>query len=133
MKDQTQERLAKISAIATLALHALETPAGRRDIQALSGALRAIKDQAEVSVGAVRGSESATVGAEVESELGMLREAVMELVRLIGPRLTREQVCLRLGVARSTLAKRLEMGQYPRPGKDGKWLLSEILEWERRR
>lgn len=58
MKDQTQERLAKISAIATLVLHALETPAGRRDIQALSGALKAINDHAEMSVGAARGSES---------------------------------------------------------------------------
>lgn len=61
------------------------------------------------------------------AELQRLREAVELLVRYIGPRLTREHVCLRLDVSRNTLAKRLEQGQYPRPGNDGKWLLSEIM------
>ncbi len=68
----------------------------------------------------------------IVEELRRLREAIHTLVRYIGPRLTREQVCLRLGVSRPTLARRLEQGQYPRPGTDGKWLLSEILEWEAR-
>lgn len=70
--------------------------------------------------------------AAIAEELRSLRETVATLVRMFGPRLTREQVCLRLGVSRNTLTKRLELGQYPRPGKDGKWLLSEILEWEAR-
>lgn len=70
--------------------------------------------------------------AAIADELRSMRETINTLVRYIGPRLTREQVCLRLGVSRNTLTKRLELGQYPRPGKDGKWLLSEILEWEAR-
>lgn len=70
--------------------------------------------------------------AAIANELRSMRETINTLVRYIGPRLTREQVCQRLGVSRNTLTKRLELGQYPRPGKDGKWLLSEILEWEAR-
>ncbi|MFC7408900.1 helix-turn-helix transcriptional regulator [Hydrogenophaga atypica] len=70
--------------------------------------------------------------AAILAELRRLREAVDLLVRYIGPRLTREQVCLRLDVSRNTLTRRLELGQYPRPGKDGKWLLSEIMAWEAR-
>lgn len=65
-------------------------------------------------------------------ELHHLRQAVVTLTQFIGPRLTREQVRERLGVSNPTLNKRIELGQFPRPGKDGRWLLSEILEWERR-
>ncbi len=65
-------------------------------------------------------------------ELHSLREAVVMLTQFIGPRLTREQVRERLGISNPTLNKRIESGQFPRPGKDGRWLLSEILEWERR-
>lgn len=70
--------------------------------------------------------------AAIAEELRSMRETINTLVRYIGPRLTREQVCLRLDISRNTLTRRLEQGQYPRPGKDGKWLLSEILEWEAR-
>ena len=39
----------------------------------------------------------------------------------------------RMGVHRNTLAKRLTTDRdFPRPGRDGKWLLSEVIEWEQR-
>lgn len=47
MDIQTQSRFEHISTMATLALHALETPEGRRDTSALAAALKAIKMQAE--------------------------------------------------------------------------------------
>lgn len=68
----------------------------------------------------------------IAQELHQLREAVITLTQFIGPRLTREQVRARLGVSNPTLNKRIESGQFPRAGRDGKWLLSEVLEWERR-
>lgn len=71
--------------------------------------------------------------AAVAEELRSMRETINTLVRFIGPRLTREQLCQRLDISRNTLTKRIEQGQCPRPGKDGKWLLSEIVEWEARR
>ena len=47
MDNQTQSRFEQISAMATLALQALEAPEGRRHTSALSAALKAIKMQAE--------------------------------------------------------------------------------------
>ena len=68
----------------------------------------------------------------VVAELRSLRQTVLTLCKYIGPHLTREQVCTRLGVSRNTLARRIEAGQFPRPGSDGKWLLAEIVEHEAR-
>lgn len=70
--------------------------------------------------------------AALAAELRSLRETVLTLCRMIGPRLTREQVCTRLDVSRNTLTRRVDQGQFPRPGADGKWLLSEVVEWESR-
>ncbi len=60
-----------------------------------------------------------------------LTQAVQLMATMTGQRLTRQQLCDRLGIHRNTLAKKLENPKFPLPCKDGKWLLSEIIEWEK--
>ena len=60
-----------------------------------------------------------------------LAESVRLMAAMLGTRLDRAQLCERMGVHRNTLANRLATdATFPRPGRDGKWLLSEIVEWE---
>ena len=54
------------------------------------------------------------------------------IARLHGERLTREEMCDRLRVVGKTLTDRVRRGVVPAPCTDGKWLLSEVLEWESR-
>lgn len=68
--------------------------------------------------------------AELERKIDALTEAVKALAQAQGARLTRNQMCDRLDVHRNTLAKRLAEPGFPQPGRDGKWLLSEVIEWE---
>lgn len=58
--------------------------------------------------------------------------SAMELMAsMLGTRLDRAQLAERLCVHRNTLAKRLATDRsFPRPGRDGKWLLSEVIKWE---
>lgn len=72
------------------------------------------------------------------SQVAQLTTSVQSMERLLttmlGTRLSREQFAERLGVHRNTLRQRLATDRtMPRPGSDGKWLLSEIVEWEQRR
>ncbi len=48
---------------------------------------------------------------------------------LAGTRLTREDMCKRLGVESHTLTRMVRQGRVPAP-RDGKWLLRDVLEWE---
>jgi transcriptional regulator with XRE-family HTH domain len=50
--------------------------------------------------------------------------------RLLGERLTREEMLARLRVSSNTLTHRVRNKLVPSPGVDGKWLLAEVLEWE---
>ncbi len=76
---------------------------------------------------------SATI-EQVQQELRLLRTAVQHLTASMGARLSREQMCERIGVHRNTLARYMDQdAAFPRPGKDGKWLLSEVIEWEQHR
>ena len=68
----------------------------------------------------------------IAAELRSLRETVLTLMRYVGPRLSREQICTRLSITRTTLTRRVATGQFLRPMADGKWLLSEVVEWEAR-
>ncbi len=70
-----------------------------------------------------------------EAQLILRRLDVMEmnLARMVGSRLTRAQVCERLGIHRNTLANYIKERDFPTPGRDGKWLLSEVLDWESRK
>ena len=71
--------------------------------------------------------------ATIAAELRLMREAVAMLCNQVGARLTRQQVCERLGMHRNTLAGYIKDQRFPQPGRDGKWLLSEVIEWERQR
>ena len=64
-----------------------------------------------------------------------LTEAVNALTLIVlrthGIRLTRDQLAERLCVHRNTLPRLMARNpRFPRPDPGGKWLLSEIVEWE---
>lgn len=65
--------------------------------------------------------------------LDALTEGFAQLARLMGARLTRQEVCERLGVHRNTLRTYIAERDFPKPGRDGKWLLAEVIEWEARK
>jgi predicted DNA-binding transcriptional regulator AlpA len=65
--------------------------------------------------------------------LDSLTAAVQAFARLAGSRLSRAEVCERLQVHRNTLRNYIADKGFPTPGKDGKWLLEEVIEWERRK
>lgn len=62
--------------------------------------------------------------------LDTLTAAMIAMARTTGARLTRADMCNRLGVSSNTLTARVRRGEVPTPGRDGKWLLSEVIEWE---
>lgn len=64
-------------------------------------------------------------------ELRKLRSEVEEVRKMLRMRLTRQQVCERLGVHRNTLASYIRDGRFPPPSRDGRWSLTDVLEWER--
>lgn len=71
--------------------------------------------------------------AALLEKIDALTDAVKLLAQMQGARLNREQMCQRLDVHRNTLARRMLEPGFPQPGRDGKWLLSEVIEWENRR
>ncbi|WOI43754.1 hypothetical protein [Acidovorax sp. BLS4] len=71
--------------------------------------------------------------AQLVDQVNKLTKAVQYMASMLGTRLDRGQLAERMGVHRNTLAKRLATDKsFPRPGKDGKWLLSEVIDWEQR-
>lgn len=71
--------------------------------------------------------------AALIQRIELLTNAVQALSSQLGSRLTRAQLAERMGVHRNTIGRRLAEPDFPQPGRDGKWLLSEIIEWERSR
>lgn len=65
--------------------------------------------------------------AAILKELQSIRA---DINRLLGIRLDQEAMASRLGVTKRTLYNRIQSGTVPRPGTDGKWLLSSVMEWE---
>lgn len=63
-------------------------------------------------------------------ELAALRRDLADLHLERGTRLSRAEICARLGVHRNTLRTYLEARDFPKPCRDGKWLLAEVIEWE---
>lgn len=62
-----------------------------------------------------------------------MTSAMQLMATMLGTRLNHNQLAERLGIHRNTLRQRLATDtSLPRPGKDGKWLLSEVIEWEQR-
>lgn len=72
-------------------------------------------------------SETTTL-QELRSDVRSLRETVLTL---LNRRMSRQDLADRMGITTKTLARRIEEGKVPAP-VGGKWLLSEIVEWERR-
>lgn len=71
---------------------------------------------------------------QMQLEIKILTSAVKHLSACLGGRLNREQMCDRIGVHRNTLTRYMDQDKtFPRPGKDGKWLLTEVIEWEQHR
>lgn len=63
--------------------------------------------------------------------IDQLTSAVSHMASLIGSRLSREQLANRLGVTTRTVYNmRLTDPSFPKPDTNGKWLLSEVVEWE---
>jgi len=54
------------------------------------------------------------------------------IAKLHGERLTREEMVGRLRISGKTLTDRVRRGIVPSPGSDGKWLLTEVMDWESR-
>ena len=69
----------------------------------------------------------------ISERLDKLTDAVLLSLRMQGQRLSRSDMCVRLGVTPKTLSKRIITGHVPQPGSDGKWLLAEVVEMECRR
>lgn len=73
----------------------------------------------------------------IAREVAQLRATVESLQSLVasvtGARLTRDQLAERLHVHRNTIPRWMaEDATFPRPDRYGKWLLTEVIEWERR-
>lgn len=71
--------------------------------------------------------------SQLLERIDKMSSAMQLMASMLGTRLDRGQLADRMGVHRNTLAKRLATDHtFPRPGRDGKWLLSEVIEWEQR-
>ena len=71
--------------------------------------------------------------ATPELLLAGLKEVKAELLQVLraqGVRMTRQEVCDRLGIHRNTLASYIADKGFPKPTKDGKWLRSEVVAWD---
>ena len=66
-------------------------------------------------------------------ELAELRRDLAELHRDRGSRLSRAEVCDRLRIHRNTLPTYIKERGFPKPTRDGEWLLAEVIEWEAKR
>lgn len=71
--------------------------------------------------------------ATLQQHVDRLTAGFANLARMMGARLTRTEVLERLGVHRNTLRTYISEKGFPKPGKDGKWLLAEVIEWEARK
>lgn len=67
---------------------------------------------------------------KLEQEVSRLTSAVILMAQAKGERLTTAQVTERIGRCRQTVMAMVRRGDFPEPCNDGKWLLSDVLEWE---
>lgn len=68
--------------------------------------------------------------AALIQRIDALTSAVILMAQQRGARLTSAQVVERVGRTRQTITSMVRRGDFPEPCADGKWLLSEIIEWE---
>ena len=62
--------------------------------------------------------------------LDRITGAVVLVAKTFGTRVSRPQMCERLGICSKTLTERVRSGVVPAPEFDGKWLLWRLVEWE---
>lgn len=78
-------------------------------------------------------SEAETIAHELAELRATVQGFQQLLASVVGARLTREQLAERLGVHRNTIPRWMaEDATFPRPDRYGKWLVSEVIEWEQR-
>lgn len=68
--------------------------------------------------------------ANVVERIEQLTRAVQVLAGAMGARLTRAQLCERLGVSDNTLRKREVLPGFPQRDAFGRYLLADIIAWE---
>lgn len=73
---------------------------------------------------------NATTETLLLARIDALTKAVQHLAQVNGARVTKAQLADRMGCHRNTLRARISAKGFPQPCADGKWLLSEIIEWE---
>lgn len=69
--------------------------------------------------------------AAIAQEVAALRATIEQLVQLTAPRMSRADVCTRLGIHRNTLTAWQRQRRFPQPGRDGKWSMADVMRWER--
>ena len=69
--------------------------------------------------------------ALILEKMNLLENSLKVMAQTFGARLTREELAKRFNVSRSTLSKIERSPNFPDPIR-GKYLLSEIMEWELR-
>ncbi|GAB2468024.1 hypothetical protein GCM10027082_19480 [Comamonas humi] len=79
-------------------------------------------------------TEQTKIIESMKDQIEVLTHAVKCLCTQQGGRLTRQQMADRLGIHRNTLSNMLARDRsMPRPGKEGKWLLADVIDWELRK
>ena len=74
---------------------------------------------------------SATMPVEqLLKRLDQLTSAIVLMTKASNHMLTRHEVCERLRIHRNSLATYMADKDFPTPAKSGKWLLSEVMQWE---
>jgi len=69
--------------------------------------------------------------ATIEAELAALRAVVEDLAHVVkGTRLSRADVCARIGVETHTLTRWIRQKRFP-DQVGGYWMLRDVVEWER--
>jgi len=77
-------------------------------------------------------TQDAPLSAVILRRLDLLEWALKFMAEQVPDHLSRAQMCQRLRITSRTLTNRLRRGEVPQPGPDGRWLLEEVMEWERR-
>lgn len=78
-------------------------------------------------------SDTEALTQQVQQLTATVQSFQQLLASVVGTRLTRDQLAERLGVHRNTVPKWMAQDPtFPKPDRYGKWLLSEVIEWEQR-
>lgn len=71
--------------------------------------------------------------ATLIQRIDALTSAVQLLAKGQGTRLDKSELADRLGIHRNTLRTRAAGKGFPKAGPDGKWALSDVIDWEQGR